>query len=313
MDESLHTDLLRRVSRSFFLSMRLLPPPMRGPVSLGYLLARASDTLADTARVPVGERRAALAAFRRALEVGGGAPKDLGRAFGPRQEHAGEAALLERLPECWAWLDSLDEANRQAIREVLGEITAGQAWDLERFGEADRDAPAFCATAGELNLYTYRVAGCVGEFWTRVGFLNWGSRFAPEEAEGELLSAGRSLGQGLQLVNILRDLGSDLEAGRCYLPEEELVAAGWRRGGRDAALETVAARWRDHCRSELRSGWSYVSRLRRGRARAATALPLILAEATVDALDAAGAAALTRRVKVPRRAVWMAMARALAA
>jgi farnesyl-diphosphate farnesyltransferase len=222
--------------------------------------------------------------------------------------------LLRRLPECWDWLGALGEPHRRAVREVLAEITAGQDWDLERFGEAGRESPACCRTAAELDAYTYRVAGCVGEFWTRVGLMSLGGRFAPAEAEAELLVSGRSLGQGLQLVNILRDLGADLEAGRCYLPEEELIAAGWREGRREAALAAVAAAWRTRCREALRPGWSYVARLRRGRARVATALPLILAEKTLDALEAAGAeATLRRRVKVTRGAVWVALARALVA
>ena len=62
--QRLRTDLLRSVSRSFYLSMRVLPAPMREPVSLAYLLARASDTLADTAEVPVPSRKECLDDFR---------------------------------------------------------------------------------------------------------------------------------------------------------------------------------------------------------------------------------------------------------
>src|SRR5207253_253284 len=44
--------ILARVSRSFYLSIRLLPKKLRDPVSLAYLLARASDTIADTTELP---------------------------------------------------------------------------------------------------------------------------------------------------------------------------------------------------------------------------------------------------------------------
>ena len=40
--------LLSAVSRSFYLSMRFLPREMRPGVAVGYLLARATDTVADT-------------------------------------------------------------------------------------------------------------------------------------------------------------------------------------------------------------------------------------------------------------------------
>ena len=46
-----HGPLLRSVSRSFYLSIRILPARLREPVALAYLLARATDTVADTARI----------------------------------------------------------------------------------------------------------------------------------------------------------------------------------------------------------------------------------------------------------------------
>ena len=42
---SLRGPILRQVSRSFYLSIFLLPKKLRDPVSLGYLLARAADTI----------------------------------------------------------------------------------------------------------------------------------------------------------------------------------------------------------------------------------------------------------------------------
>src|SRR5439155_875358 len=46
MADDLLRDLLRRVSRSFYLSLVILPRPLREPIGLAYLLARAADTLA---------------------------------------------------------------------------------------------------------------------------------------------------------------------------------------------------------------------------------------------------------------------------
>ena len=45
--------LLASVSRSFYLTIRILPAKLRGPIGLAYLLARASDTIADSAHDPV--------------------------------------------------------------------------------------------------------------------------------------------------------------------------------------------------------------------------------------------------------------------
>ncbi|MFM2241975.1 MAG: hypothetical protein RLZ97_830, partial [Verrucomicrobiota bacterium] len=62
--------LRREVSRSFDLSLRVLPGAMRDGVGIAYLLARASDTLADTAAVPVAERLSCLDGFAEEMASG---------------------------------------------------------------------------------------------------------------------------------------------------------------------------------------------------------------------------------------------------
>jgi phytoene/squalene synthetase len=59
--------LLAAVSRSFYLALKFLPPLVRGPLSLAYLLVRASDTIAEAALAPLELRLEALAAFEAAL------------------------------------------------------------------------------------------------------------------------------------------------------------------------------------------------------------------------------------------------------
>src|SRR5438105_14375599 len=50
--QHLQTAILRSVSRSFYLSIRFLPQQLREPLALAYLLARTTDTVADTTRIP---------------------------------------------------------------------------------------------------------------------------------------------------------------------------------------------------------------------------------------------------------------------
>src|SRR5712692_5304900 len=58
------TLLLKEVSRSFYLTLRVLPGAIRPQISLAYLLARATDTIADTEIVPIAQRLAALQFLR---------------------------------------------------------------------------------------------------------------------------------------------------------------------------------------------------------------------------------------------------------
>jgi len=148
-----------------------------------------------------------------------------------------------------------------------------------------------------------------------VGYAGLGERFAAPGDEPLLLESGRRLGQGLQLVNILRDLHEDLPAGRCYLPAGELRADGWDGASAPpaAVLEPVWNHWLATCRDHLAAGHDYVERVRNRRVRFSTKLPLLLAEATADRLARAGVERVMReKVKVGRREVRRAMLRALA-
>ncbi len=313
-------DLLKRVSRSFYLSMRFLPKPMREPISLGYLLARASDTLADTAAVPVDTRRRCMERFRGSIpHTQPDFPEfyaEVIRDFTPAQSHEGERELLQRLPDLFAWLMDRPAEDRGLLIQVLEEIARGQSWDLERFGGETREGGSVscCENASDLETYAYRVAGSVGEFWTRVGWAKLGADYAsgPEDIDG-LVDDGIAMGRALQLVNILRDLPEDLGNGRCYLPSDELREAGWNGEGLpgNEALLVVTEAWRARCREWLAQGWRYATRLGNRRVRFATVLPLLLAEDTLDRLEEAGERVLRERIKVSRAEVRKAMLRAL--
>src|SRR5690606_36997809 len=127
----LDRDVLRVVSRSFYLSLRLLPGPMRDATATGYLLARASDTLADSHAVPVERRTALLDAFAEEIEGGGDAWRK-GREleeFRQLQTHPGERVLLGELEGCLEMLAGLKAGEAAAVRRVLRTILGGQKLD----------------------------------------------------------------------------------------------------------------------------------------------------------------------------------------
>jgi farnesyl-diphosphate farnesyltransferase len=216
--------LLKAVSRSFYLSIRILPRDLQAPIGLAYLLARASDTIADTADASETVRLRHLAAFEEMIRCG----KAEGLAELQREIHPpdpGECDLIARLDFCLRGLATLDEFNRREIAGVMEKIIRGQTLDLQRFSKDD--GVTALRTAAELEEYTYLVAGCVGEFWTRLCFHHL-PRYADKE-ESELCDLGRSFGKGLQLVNILRDSPADRRAGRCYLRHRNSPAANSTR------------------------------------------------------------------------------------
>src|SRR5207244_9149981 len=168
--DRLRGPILRSVSRSFYLSLRLLPGPLRDPLSLAYLLARATDTVADTPEPPTELRFEALRNLARAIQ--GDTPIEtaagIRNSFVPLQSNEAERALIDSLPAILEWLELLDDRDRHEVREVLKRINKGQILDLERFGAGiGIQSPP---TEADLDEYTYLVAGCAGEFWTKICF-----------------------------------------------------------------------------------------------------------------------------------------------
>jgi farnesyl-diphosphate farnesyltransferase len=302
--EPLLTDLLRQVSRSFYLTLRVLPRPVRSQIGLAYLLARTTDTIADTGILPVEQRLNALAALRERIMGRTGGTLNFG-AFAQSQGSPAERTLLVRVEESLALLGKQNDGDAQLIRTVLDIITTGQELDLLRFGAASRERIVALANDADLEDYTYRVAGSVGEFWTRVCCRHL---FAPGEVnETQLLADGVRFGRGLQLVNILRDLPRDLREGRCYLPADELRAVGLTphdllRPDTLGNLRPVYDRWIAAAHGHLAAGWRYTNTIPRNqrRVRLACAWPILIGARTLALLRAGNPLDPARRLKVTR-------------
>jgi farnesyl-diphosphate farnesyltransferase len=223
----------------------------------------------------------------------------LPESFAPVQSDEAERALIEQLPVLLDWLDELPAGDREEVRSVLEKINRGQRLDLERFGGTGEIRAL--ANAAELDEYTYLVAGCVGEFWTRLCFAH--VKNFTERPESEMCELGVRYGQGLQLINILRDAGADLRHGRCYFPADELDSLGVKAGEirRDpASALPVVEKWREKADRGVEAGIEYASAIENRRVRFGTALPALIGARTLTLLREAGAEAFERRVKVPR-------------
>ena len=300
--------LLASVSRSFYLSIRLLPREIRAPIGLAYLLARASDTIADTAEASIEARLHHLSAFEKMIRTGRIAGLvELQREI--RAPDPKENALIESLARCLEWLATLESKDHGEISAVLQKIIHGQTLDLQRFGEGTQVVAL--QSAEELEEYTYLVAGCVGEFWTRICLQHFPA--CSHLGLAELRQLGANYGKGLQLVNILRDLPADLQQGRCYLPENELRAAGTSPSPlahQPSKAQPVFDRWHAKAAEYLEDGYRYVIALRSRKLRAACFLPWYLGVRTLRLMKKRSPLSSEQRVKVPRSTVRLALAMA---
>ena len=312
-------DVLRRTSRTFYLSLAILPRSLREPVGLAYVLARATDTVADTRLIPRPQRLAHLRTLRAAYL---GEPADIvavGRACAPHQALDAERELLTRVAEALARVERLPAADREAVRGVLATITDGQLFDLERFPGEDAATLAALETTDELDRYTYLVAGCVGEFWT-VMHLAHRPRLAGWD-RAAMSTRGVRFGKALQMTNVLRDVASDLRHGRCYVPARPLATLGLTP--RDLLDPKTTPRARPVLDRLLGvtlahydQAWDYTLAVPRieWRMRLACAWPLLIGLATLAAIAAhPNPLASERAIKISRREVRTILGRSTVA
>lgn len=262
---------------------------MRKTVSIAYLLARATDSIADTSSASPRSRLEVLKTMNEMIQSLGSGYKEsdfvqLPQEIIEAQSHAGEKLLLSQFEQCLLVAEGLPADERELIKKVLKVIIEGQLWDLTYFDKRD------CVeSSDETDWYTYHVAGCVGEFWTDVAVLGLGESFTVADVP-TMKEMGIHFGKGLQLVNILRDREEDKERGRSYLPPDGDIHS-----------------WEVLCRSYLKDGVRYAQALKSRRLRFSTVLPAWLGLATLDLIEEGA----TRGGKVVKQKVSRSVVRRL--
>ena len=316
-------DILKGVSRSFYLTIRVLPPAMQQPVAVAYLLARAADTIADTRALPPHERLEKLLSFRAQVEGPVSEQVISGIVSGLREQGEGassaETALLDSLGSVFDLLEGLPASDRDRVRSVVVTLARGMELDLTTFPSEDAGTVAALESAEELDCYTYLVAGCVGGFWTLVATAHE-PRLSRWDAE-EMSALGVRFGKALQLTNVLRDVPRDLRNGRCYLPEPELARyaltpASLLDSANSAHARSVLTPWIRIALEHFDAAEAYLLATPRRclRLRLAVLWPILLGLATLDKL-ARNDAWLdpARPSRVRRRWVYGMMARSVLA
>jgi len=219
--------LLKGVSRSFYLTLRVLPTGMRDPIGLAYLLARAADTIADTSLISPEQRLALLLSLRdqvNGVAHDGALFQRMAAEVAGQQVQSDEKVLLESLGPALDVLLQLSEFDRKAVREIVSTLTEGMEFDLRTFPDERSGRIAALREYEELDRYTYLVAGCVGEFWTTMTYAHMPGTL--KEQPETMARRGVRFGKALQMTNVLRDCGKDLRIGRCYLPQTMLDRYG---------------------------------------------------------------------------------------
>jgi farnesyl-diphosphate farnesyltransferase len=297
--------LLETTSRSFYPTLKYLPKKIRGQIGLLYLLARLADTIADSKHGETEVLIELLQGYNDAVQGRSTTLPDFSD-LAELQTNPNEAELLLNAADVIKGLEEYSEEDCQRILECLEIIVGGQLLDLQRFGsEKEGGGISSLSSNEELDDYAYRVAGCVGTFWSKMSLAHL-MTLSPEK-EKVFLEKGIKFGKALQMINILRDIPEDLRLGRCYIPSEALAEHGLvpEDLSSDSNLEAFRPlydSYLDLTNVHLEAATDYIRMLpdKQFRLKASCMLPVLIGQRTVTLLRTGNILDSNERIKVTR-------------
>ena len=297
--------LLETTSRSFYPTLKYLPKKIRGQIGLLYLLARVADTIADS---KVGETEELIEALTQYNDVAQGRKQDLPdlMELAKIQSNPDEGELLRNVQKVVDALSMYEKDDQVRMLECLDIIVSGQILDLQRFGIAREGGNiSSLQSEEELDDYTFRVAGCVGVFWTKMSLAHMMK--LSKEKEELFFESGIRFGKALQMINILRDIPEDLRFGRCYIPGHRLEEHGLTPN--DLLDSSNIAKFRplydtylDLTSEHLDAAVEYIRMIpdRQLRLKAASMLPVLIGQRTVTLLREGNILDSEEKIKITR-------------
>lgn len=211
---------LQGVSRTFALTIPVLPYPLRRVVANAYLQCRIIDTIEDDPGLTLDQKQDFVRQFTQVL-AGDDDPYAFAEALYPLLSSELldlERELIRETPRIMSINQELSKEDRAAILRCVKVMGPGMLLYQQRQSRQG------LSNLQDMEDYCYYVAGVVGEMLTEV----YGNH-VPEikKHREQLLPLARSFGQGLQMTNILKDVWEDLQRGVCWLPAEVFSNLGY--------------------------------------------------------------------------------------
>jgi len=201
-----HYEMLRKVSRTFALSIEQLPLVLRDSITIAYLLFRVSDCLEDTEGIPP-ERKAELLRLWAQVLEGDKPVVALTDCIADWDSSDPEIAVAQNAGFVLQQLDGLPSEIQTAVLHHVHATSLGMArW--QEHGPYVEDEAA-------LDDYMHEVAGRVGYLLTDI--FSWYSPAVRARRE-QLMPLSRECGLALQTVNVIRGMHKDYERGWVFVP-----------------------------------------------------------------------------------------------
>ena len=222
-DRDFCRSMLPRVSRTFAVCIRLLPPMLEHPVLVSYLLCRVADTVEDTTLLDPTEKRRLLTHFGDCLAEDGPDAELLHSAF---QTYTGDDELLAKEANTvLREFRRLPPDQRSAVRPWVEEMCNGMAQFTGNSPDEPVQSSASIRTIQDLERYCYYVAGTVGHLLTEL----FGQHSSINSRRyARMKSLATSFGLGLQLTNIIKDVADDRRRGRSFVPRQLCLGVGMK-------------------------------------------------------------------------------------
>ena len=224
-------EALEAVSRTFSQPIAFLPEELRVAVTLGYLLCRIADTIEDHPAVTSGEKPELFARFLEVMETSVDRPLGstidtaaLRALFGAvRAPDDAELSLARRTDVVVRVLMTLRKPVREILSRWVCEMARGM--DLYTRRRPGEDGWYALHTVEDLDRYCYYVAGTVGHLLTDLFLESTG--IDPRSAHAlALREDAESFAEGLQMVNILKDVTDDRERLVSFVPRTSMQREG---------------------------------------------------------------------------------------
>jgi farnesyl-diphosphate farnesyltransferase len=187
-------------------------------VTVAYLLCRIADTVEDSEDISVDEKKELLDyyiyIFKKNRQQG---LNKFMKRISVLPKNTDDEKLVYNLPKIMHVYESFSPIFKKHIGLWVVEMSRG----MHKYAQAAiRRKFTFLGTMKELDEYMYYVAGTVGYLLTEL-FAFYSKRITPT-VKKKLNLLAESFGKGLQMVNIIRDMTTDLKRGQSYIPEELL-------------------------------------------------------------------------------------------
>ena len=218
-DLDYQASILPGVSRTFALTIPVLPERLATVVTNAYLLCRIADTIEDDADLNDRQKTQFHKRFLSVIEGredAGTFAEDLSPLLSARTL-PDERNLVSNTASVVRVMRGFSRQERKALTRCLKIMCTGMPkFQRNKTLRGLRDLK-------ELGAYCYVVAGVVGEMLTELFCVH-----SPDLAKNrrEMNRLAVSFGQGLQMTNILKDIWDDRRDGTCWLPRSMFAGEG---------------------------------------------------------------------------------------